>query len=144
MGMNPDDVDRFRYSDPSAGIRKLYAEAPDCCAIALFRSVALLKPVQAAEVAVEKHADHDDHRDDDEIAVARVKLRHVVEIHAVDSGDRGRHRQDRRPGRQLPRDRSLPLLLEQGREFEHAGQHFAPAVDPRLGPLWTWSWTSRK
>src|SRR5687767_14081872 len=77
-------------------------------------------PAAALETGVEDDADRDDHANDNEIAVARAELGHMLEVHAVDAGDGGRHGKDRRPGRQLPGDGALPLLLEQSADFEHA------------------------
>src|SRR3546814_42698 len=71
------------------------------------------KPVATFEPDVEPNADRSDDAEDDEISPLRLQFGHILEIHAVDSGNRGRHREDRGPGGKLTRDRTLALLFEQ-------------------------------
>src|SRR3546814_1603706 len=62
------------------------------------------------------------------IAKGPVEFGHELEIHAVDAGDRGRHREDRRPGGELPRDHALTLLFEHAVGLDHRGGDVAQAV----------------
>ena len=52
---------------------------------------------------------------------------HVVEIHPVDPGNRGRHRENCGVSGQLPGHVALAVLFEQGGGFDDAGQRFAQA-----------------
>src|SRR3546814_1311392 len=74
---------------------------------------------------VEPNADRSDDAEDDEISPLRLQFGHILEIHAVDSGNRGRHREDRGPGGKLTRDRTLALLFEQVTRLEHRDQDVA-------------------
>src|SRR3546814_9034500 len=56
------------------------------------------------------------------IAKGPVEFGHELEIHAVDAGDRGRHREDRRPGGELPRDHALTLLFEHAVGLDHRSE----------------------
>ena len=50
------------------------------------------------KLPIERDAGGDHEAEDDEIAVGPAQLGHVLEIHAVDAGDRGRHGEDGGPG----------------------------------------------
>src|SRR4029077_12998387 len=91
-----------------------------------------LEPPRLLEPHVQSRAEQRDDAENDEIAIIRLQLGHVGEIHAVDAGDRRRHRKDRRPGGQLARDDPLSLLLEQTGRLEHRSENFAQAPDSRL------------
>ena len=56
-------------------------------------------PPVSAKSPVQRAADSDDHADNEKIPIAPFELRHELEVHAVDAGDRGRHREDGGPGR---------------------------------------------
>src|SRR3546814_18257867 len=87
------------------------------------------KPVATFEPDVEPNADRSDDAEDDEISPLRLQFGHILEIHAVDSGNRGRHREDRGPGGKLTRDRTLALLFEQVTRLAHRDQDVAAAGD---------------
>ena len=93
-----------------------------------------LEPPRLLEPDVQSRAEQRDDGEDDEIAIIRLQLGHIGEIHAVDAGDRRRHSKNRSPGGELARDAPLPLLLEQIGRLEHGGENFAQASDPRLDP----------
>src|SRR5262249_31731374 len=59
----------------------------------------LSNPAVSAKSPVQRAADSDDHADNEKIPIAPFELRHELEVHAVDAGDRGRHREDGGPGR---------------------------------------------
>ena len=86
------------------------------------------------EPDVEPNADRSDDAEDDEISPLRLQFGHILEIHAVDSGNRGRHREDRSPGGKLTGDRTLALLFEQVTRLEHRDQDVADAGDGALNP----------
>ena len=92
------------------------------------------KPVATFEPDVEPNADRSDDAEDDEISPLRLQFGHILEIHAVDSGNRGRHREDRSPGGKLTGDRTLALLFEQVTRLEHRDQDVADAGDGALNP----------
>src|SRR5262249_59848146 len=54
-------------------------------------------PAVSAKSPVQRAADSDDHGDNEKIPIAPFELRHELEVHAVDAGDRGRHREDGGP-----------------------------------------------
>src|ERR1700722_13822034 len=91
-----------------------------------------LEPPCLLEPDVQSRAEQRNDAENDEIAIIRLQLRHIGEIHTVDAGDRRRHRKDRRPGGELARDHPLSLLLEQMGRLEHRGENFAQTPDPRL------------
>ena len=49
------------------------------------------EPAVVAQARVERDADGCNPAENEEIAVAQFELGHVLEVHAVDAGDRGRH-----------------------------------------------------
>src|SRR3546814_14631707 len=69
----------------------------------------------------------------DLISPLRLQFGHILEIHAVDSGNRGRHREDRGPGGKLTRDRNLALLFEQVTRLAHRKQDVADRSEERRG-----------
>ena len=56
----------------------------------------------------------------------------MLEIHAVDAGDRGRDSEDRGPGSQLTSDDAGALLLDQVAEFEYRCEDLTQATRYRL------------
>ena len=58
---------------------------------------ARLQPLVAFEAEVEPDHDRQHDAEDDEVAVFPMEFGHVVEVHAVDSSDQRRHRDDRHP-----------------------------------------------
>src|SRR6476659_3456632 len=77
------------------------------------------EPSSALEAKVKHCAEHDDNANNDKVAVLRVPLGHVFEVHAIDPGDRSGYGQYRGPGGQLPRDHALTLLLPQIAHLEN-------------------------
>src|SRR3546814_4045721 len=69
------------------------------------------------------------------IAKGPGEFGHELEIHPVDAGDRGRHREDRRPGGELPRDHALTLLFEHAVGLDHRGGDVAQSVEAIFGAL---------
>src|SRR6478736_5994168 len=59
----------------------------------------------------------------------------MLEVHAVNAGDCGGHRENCGPGGKLSGDRPLPLLFEQGADLKHASQSILHAVDPDAHPF---------
>jgi undecaprenyl-diphosphatase len=68
---------------------------------AVDRSGRRLQPAAALERPVQGRADDRHGSDREGVPEPPVQLGHVVEVHAVDAGDHGRHRQDRDPRRDL-------------------------------------------
>src|SRR6266545_7566533 len=89
------------------------------------------KPAVAAKSPIERGADRSDHADDQEIPIAPFELRHELEVHAVDAGDRGRHREDGGPSRELSGDRRLLRLAPHQARFEGERQDFEASLIDR-------------
>ena len=83
----------------------------------------------AAKAKKEDTAYDGNRRDDHEIAILPFKLRHILEVHAVDTGDCRGHREDGAPGRKPPRDIRLLALPGHQARLEGEGQHFAERVE---------------
>jgi hypothetical protein len=60
-------------------------------------SAASSQPAHATESPEQSRAGNQDYADHGEITVFPLQFRHVVEVHAVDSGDRGRDGDDSKP-----------------------------------------------
>ena len=56
-----------------------------------------LQPSDAPEPPEQRRAGNQDHADDGEITIFPLQFRHVLEVHAVDTGDRGRDCDDGQP-----------------------------------------------
>ena len=64
-------------------------------------------PAGLSEAGEEDGAGNRHAQKDGKVAVAPVEFRHVIEVHALETGNRGRYRQDRRPAGELAVDRAL-------------------------------------
>ena len=84
-----------------------------------------LQPTVAAELHIKRGADGDNDPDHEIIAVRPLKLRHVLEIHPVNSGNRGGYGQDGGPGGKPARYLGLLRLPGHQARLEGEGEHFA-------------------
>src|SRR5688500_16611774 len=69
---------------------------------AMARQATVLEPAGAPEEAVQQRAEHHHHAEHERVAERPAELGHVLEVHAVDAGDRRRHRDDRDDRRDAP------------------------------------------
>ncbi len=83
----------------------------------------------ARKPRIQRGADDRDASQHDEISVLPFELRHVLEVHSVDSSDSGRHRQNGGPGRELPCNFGLRHLARHQAGLECKCQDLAQGVD---------------
>src|SRR6266478_2903789 len=87
------------------------------------------QPSHASESPVQHRACDQDHAHDGDVTIFPLQFRHVLEVHAVDSGDRGRDRDDGKPRGQFFGDRGFLSLTDQKARFEGKCKNLSKRVD---------------
>src|SRR5690349_3428840 len=62
------------------------------------------EPAVPTETCIERNDRYGDQADDGKVAVLPLEFGHILEVHAVDTGDRRGHGEDSGPRREAPRD----------------------------------------
>src|SRR6185312_8894637 len=91
--------------------------------------MAALEPAVPAEAPVKNDAEHEHDTKDRWIAEFESELWHILEVHAVDAGERRRHGEDRGPSGELLGDSRLLALAHQHAGLECEGKNLAHVVD---------------